>query len=457
MLHRVGIPSLGCIALSSCLAACGTNVGSDSGSSGESGSDSTDTGGFEEPQTAMSELPRDESPSPESATLEQMRLGEWAFAHELYGELTISETEAGANLMLSPYSLRAAFGMSWAGAVGDTETQIAELLRFEAGQQATHEALNYIDLELADRNDLGDEDNPPVTLLTNNRFFLHFDFEILDSYLDVLAVNYGAGVELVDFRDGNAARLLINQWVADRTLDRITELLPSGSIQDLGPLGGTVSVLVNTLYLKAPWAVPFAESETQPATFTLRDGSETEVPMMYQEAVSAHYAMVDGYTLVELPLRMDELSLTMILPPAVDDPALDQWFEPLQLEAMLDALVETHVELRVPRFTLAGDTVALKSTFMALGMEAPFMGGFENAYPGGGVFIDNIYHQEFFAIDEAGVEGAAATAIVMGMGFSPQEPPAAEYSVIFDRPFLLLVRDRGTGTMLFMGRVTQPG
>jgi serpin B len=85
------------------------------------------------------------------------------------------------------------------------------------------------------------------------------------------------------------------------------------------------------------------------------------------------------------------------------------------------------------------------------------MGGFDNAYPGGGVFIDNIYHQVFFAIDEAGVEGAAATAIVMGGGFSPQEPPTAEYTVTFDRPFLVLVRDRATGTLLFMGRVNQPG
>lgn len=456
MLRRVRFRSLACFALSAGLTACGSNSGSNSGSSDESGTDSSDTGSYEEPQTAMSELPRDASPSPGSGTLEQMRLGEWAFAHELYGELTVSEFEAGDNLMLSPYSLRAAFGMSWAGAVGATETQMAEVLRFEAGQQATHEALNYLDLALADRNDAGDEDNPPVTLLTNNRFFLHFDFEILDSYLDVLAVNYGAGVELVDFRNGDAARVLINQWVADKTLDRIVELLPGGSIMDLGPTGGTVSVLVNTLYLKAPWAVPFADSDTQPAPFTLRDGTITEVPMMYHEAVSADYAVVDGYTLVDLPLRRKELSMTMILPPAGEDPALDQWFEPLQLQAMLDGLIPTHVELRVPRFTLVGETIALKPSFEALGMEAPFEGGFDNAYPGGAVFIDNIYHQVFFAIDEAGVEGAAATAIVMGMGFTPQEPPAAEYSVTFDRPFLVLVRDRATGTMLFMGRVNQP-
>jgi serpin B len=456
MVCRIRVPSLACLLVLAGLPACGSSSGDGDGSSDDTGTGSTATGN-EPLSTAMSELPRDDSPSPSTATLEQMRLGEWAFAHELYGELTTSTFEPGANLMLSPYSLRAAFGMSWAGAVGATETQMAEVLRFESGQAATHEALNYLSLELADRNDEGDADHPPIVVLSNNRFFVHFDLAILDSFLDVLAVNYGAGVELVDFRDGEAARMLMNEWVADKTLDRIVELLPGGSIQDLTPMGGTVSVLINTLYLKAPWNVPFDEDATQTTPFTLRDGTTTDVPMMYHEAVSSAYAVVDGYELVDLYLRQGDLSMTMILPPATEDPALDQWFEPQQLQVMLDSLVQTHLELRVPRFTLVGETIPLKESFWALGMEAPFMGGFENAYPGGGVFIDNIYHQVFFAIDEAGVEGAAATAIVMGGGFSPQEPPTAEYTVTFDRPFLVLVRDRATGTLLFMGRVNQPG
>lgn len=439
------------------LASCGVPSGGP-----DEASDGSESGGTEgtdpaeaELGSAKSELPRDDSPHPSPGELEQMRLGEWAFAHELYAELTASDdVEPGDNMMISPYSLRAAFGMSWAGAVGETETEMAEVLRFDS-QATTHEVLNYIDLALAARNDLGDEDNPPVSLLTNNRFFLHFDFPVLDSYLDVLAVNYGADVKLVDFRDGESSRLQINEWVAYKTQDRITDLLPQGSIKDLTGLGGTVSVLVNTLYLKAPWAEAFPKWATQPADFTLRDGSIVQTDMMHHKVVGASHAVLDGYTIVDLPLRRGELSVLMILPPAADDPALDAWFDPQWLDIAIASLAATNIELRMPRFTLAGDTIALRKTFESLGMEAPFEGGFDNAYPSG-VYIDNIYQQVFFAVDEAGVEGAAATAIVNGIGFTPDEPPPAEFSVTLDRPFLTLVRDRATGTILFMGRVTQP-
>ncbi|WP_181234324.1 serpin family protein [Enhygromyxa salina] len=441
-----------------CLAALALGCGTDAAPVDEA--DGTESAGTEtgpaSPQSAQSEVPRNLTPSPSTAELEQMRLGERAFAHELYGEVSATEVEAGDNLILSPYCLRSAFGMSWAGAVEATETEMAEVLRFDLGQAPTHEVMNYVDLALADRNDVGDEDNPPIILLSNNRFFVHFDFPVLDSYLDVLAENYGADVKLVDFREGEPSRQQINQWVSDKTQERISELLPPSSIVDLSPLGGTVSVLVNTLYLKAPWAEAFPDSATAPAPFTLRDGSQTSVAMMRQDAVSVGYALVDGFEVVDLPLREGQLSLTLILPP-VDSDALDTWLDPEQLEAIEDGLVTTHVELRLPRFEIEPEaSLALRSSFMSLGMEAPFGGGFDNAYPGGGVFIDDIYHQVFFAVDEAGVEGAAATAIVNGLGFTPSEPPTAEYSVTFDRPFLLLLRDRDTGTMLFMGRVTQP-
>src|SRR5690606_9487283 len=146
--------------------------------------------------------------------------------------------------------------------------------------------------------------------------------------------------------------------------------------------------------------------------------------------------------------------MMMILPPAADDPALDAWFDPQWLDVAISSVVPTNIELRMPRFTLAGETITLRPAFENLGMDAPFRGGFDNAYPSANVFIDNIYHQVFFAVDEAGVEGAAATAIVNNIGFTPDEPPTAEFSVTLDRPFLTLVRDRATGTLLFMGRVT---
>jgi serpin B len=263
-------------------------------------------------------------------------------------------------------------------------------------------------------------------------------YAFLDSYLDVLGQNYGAGLFLLDFGQSEHARGTINAWVQEQTRDRIKDLLPRGSIS-----GSTALVLTNAIYFKASWEQTFQKSQTAPGTFHAASGDLT-VDMMHSEPKTG-YAAVGGVQMLSLPYVSRNVSMLLILPPEGNTTLDVETFDALQA-----ALSEHQVVLSLPKWSFES-TNPLKEPLIALGMEAAFGAADFSGMDGhGGLFITEVYHKAFVAVDEQGTEAAAATAV----GFDESASPPVTLS--FDRPFLFAVYDKPTGQVLFFGRVEEP-
>jgi serpin B len=270
----------------------------------------------------------------------------------------------------------------------------------------------------------------------------------LDSYLDVLALNYGAGIRLVDFNASESARALINDWVAERTMDRVKEALPDGAIDS-----GTKLVLTNTIYFKANWLHQFDPANTDPAVFHAAAG-ERSVEMMHMTLV-ARYASGTDYQAVDLPYLSPDVRVLFVLPRAG---ALDSVVGTLGSvfdEARSNA-APFELSLSLPRFSFESAR-KLKAALQALGMTAAFT----NAADFSGIdgekelHIDEIYHRTFVAMDERGTEAAAATNVVINVDGGIVVLPTAEAT--FDRPFIFVIYDEPTGAVLFVGQLVDPG
>ena len=400
---------------------------------------------------AKSDLPRDGAPDVPESDRGALANGNNAFAFDLYRALR--DREEG-NLFMSPYSISVALAMTWAGARGETETEMAETLGFTLPQDQLHRAFNHLDLELAARGegpvaeDPDDADNDErFRLSVVNSLWGQVDYRFLDPFLDVLAVNYGAGLRLVDFvNETEAARVSINAWVATQTEDRIQDLIPDGVLSTLTRL-----VLVNAVYFSASWAHVFAEELTHDDTFHGPDG-DVIVPMMVQ-VEEFNYLDGEGFQAVELPYEGQELSMVVFLPDAGELDAFEQGLTAERAGEIIDQLAMTDISLAMPRWSLGAPPFMLKEILTELGMplafspnQADFSGMDGRQY----LYIANVVHKAFISVDETGTEASAATAVVMsGRGMPPMQ-------VAIDRPFIYLIRDIKTQTTLFLGRVVDP-
>lgn len=396
-------------------------------------------------QTFRSSLDRDRSPSVSPEQMGALAEGN----HDLTLDLYRATVEDDANYLISTLSIRTAFAMVYAGARGSTADEMVSVLRFDPDQARFHDAMNALDLALASRELPADpaRDLDPVELRTANAFWGQTGYAWLESYLDVLATSYGAGVEALDFdREPEASRETINAWVEERTREKIRDLLPEGSID-----ASTVAVLTNALYFKAPWLHPFIEEITAPGEFHRADGTTSTVDFM-SELETLGYASGDGWTAVDLPYRGQELSMTVLVPDAGTFAAFDAALTSETVEAVIDGLEPAEVELFLPKFEFS-TAFSLRDVLIDLGMQDTFTNAdLSGMIEGGGLYVDDAYHQTFIAVNESGTEAAAATAVVV----VETSAPTAEYTVRVDRPFHLLIRDRETGVWLFFGRVLDP-
>src|SRR5690606_9373592 len=213
----------------------------------------------------------------------------------------------GGNTVLSPLSVATAFAMVSAGADEPTEAQIAGVFGFPE-QDRLHEAMNALTAAL-DEADGGDPE-AEVVLDRADALWAQAGFDVEPDYLDTLAEHYGAGVPTTDFEhDPDGARRAINAAVAEATRDRIEELMPEGTVTE-----DTRAVVVDALYLKAPWAHPFSSDATAPAPFHRADGTTVEVPMMRDPALSARAATAPDHTAVELPYAGGQLAMLLVVP-----------------------------------------------------------------------------------------------------------------------------------------------
>lgn len=383
-------------------------------------------------------------PSVPAADLTAAVSGNTAFALDLYQQLRTTK----GNLFYSPFSISEALAMTYAGARGDTETQMAKALRFDLPQAQLHPAFNAIDLALASRGKgAAGTDSLGFRLNIANALWGQSGFSFEAPFLDTLAENYGAGMHVANFvDDAEGSRTLINKWVAARTDERIKDLLPSGVITS-----DTRLVLTNAVYFNAAWQMPFKTSKTELADFTLRDGSTVKVQTM-SAVQELSYGEGADYAAVVLPYDGNELSMALLLPPQGGLDAFEAALTPARLTTILGGMTERVVTITLPRFKVTS-SFSLAEQLAQLGMPVAFTeaADFSGISSKGGLALSAVVHKAFIDVNEAGTEAAAATGAVVGPTSAPQ--PA---EIHLDHPYLLLIRDNATGTILFLGRVEDP-
>ena len=395
-------------------------------------------------EEAKSDLDREESPQVESPDLEKLVEGNTAFAFDLYQALR----EKGDNLFYSPYSISIALAMTYAGARGETEQQMADTLHFLLSQDRLHPAFNALDLELATRGeDFNQEEGEPFQLNIANSIWGQQDFEFLPEFLDTLALNYGAGLRLVDFvKATEESRQAINQWVEDKTEDKIKDLIPEGVLDRMTRL-----VLANAIYFNAGWMHPFEEGNTKEGTFYLLDGSTVTAPFMSQEE-NFRYAEGDSYQAVELPYVGGNTSMVILLPKQGQFDSFEDSLDSDHVKRILDSLEMQNVLLNMPKFEVES-SFSLKEALTSMGMRDAFEAAdFSGINGKKDLFISEILHKAYVSVDEEGTEAAAATAVIISLTAMPEAP----VEMTLDHPFIYLIRDNETGTILFVGRVINP-
>ena len=397
-------------------------------------------------QLVQSSKTRITSPSVVETDLDTLVAGNNAFAFDMYAQVR----DTDGNLFYSPYSISIALAMTYAGARGDTDQQMADALQFALGQDGLPPAFNALDLELAGRSDEAtDQGGDPFQLNIVNRIWGQVDLTFRDEFLDVLAEHYGASLSLMDFANNpEPARIEINDWVAAQTADRIKDLIPQGAINTLTRL-----VLTNAIYFKAAWLEPFEEANTTDQPFHLLSGDSVTAETMRQDTEYG-YAAGDGYQVIELPYDGSALSMVILLPDSGRFDEFEGTLDATGWDAMLDEVVYGDVDLSLPKFTFES-SLSLAEVLAELGMpiafdpdDADFSGMTDEAQ----LFISDVIHKAFVAVDEEGTEAAAATAVTLGATSAPSEPVV----VNVDRPFVFLIRDIPTGSILFIGRVVDP-
>ncbi len=369
------------------------------------------------------------------------------FGFDLYRALLTED--ASGNAVISPASVAIAMAMARVGARGDTATQMDTVLR-SLGADGHTAGINSLDQALASRSgtfkDAAGNDQQ-VTLAVANAPFAQQDEQWQQSFLDTLAQSFGAGLQLVDYKtNAEGARQLINGWVSDQTHERIPELIGQGALDVMTRL-----VLVNAIYLKAPWLTPFEPNATKPGDFTLADGSTVQVPMMAMQH-DLEYASGDGWQAVELPYAGGSLAMDIVVPD--DLAAYTQQLSADSFAQLAAALSANEVVLTIPRFN-AETKADLADLLGVMGMTLafdPHKADFSGMTLQDQLYISRVIHQANITVDEKGTEAAAATAVVMDAAAAPADIVHLDVN----RPFLFALRDLQTGAILFLGQIVQP-
>jgi len=431
------------IAIAASLAAC--NAGSTATNTGNPGTD--DPSLPDTIELIRSPLARDEAPDLQAAQLASFGDSSRDFALSLYAEVKAEE----GNLFVSPYSISTALAMLYAGTLGETKSEMTSALHFDLPEPALHAAFNATDLALQMRKDeiAGDEpaSGDGLQLSLANALFARAGQTFKEPYLDVLAEHYGTGVFATDFNASEVARKAINDWVLDKTEDRIDELLPMDSITP-----NVVFVLANAIYFKASWLEPFDPADTAKATFHA-DAGDVEVDMMHASQL-LYYASGDGYQAVAIPYVSPSVRMLIVMPDEGRFEEIESNLDRASFDSIYNELREHDVQLQVPKFSYEAE-LELKPVLESLGMELAFVEDQADlsgitGQPGE-VWVDEVYHKAFVALDEQGTEAAASTAVV-AIG-DAAHPPA---TFIADRPFLFMIYDDPTGQILFIGRLLNP-
>jgi serpin B len=328
---------------------------------------------------------------------------------------------------------------------------MADALHFDLPQERLHPAFNALDQDLSTRGKPASEEETPLQLHIANSVWAEQTFPFLPEYLDLIALNYGAGIQLADFLNRHeAVRKQINEWVSDQTEDKINDLLQEGIVKP-----STKMVLVNAIYFKADWMVKFDPDSTRDAPFHLLDGSESQAKMMSETMYGLPYTSGDGYQAIELAYQGGAAAMDILIPDEGNFADFESSLDAARLNEILGSMQPESVHLSMPKFDFTSE-FKLADPLKELGMTDAFdenLADFSGMTGGRDVFIDNVVHKAFVAVDEDGTEAAAATAVVIA---PTSAGPIEAITLVIDRPFIFLIRDIPSGQILFLGRVLDP-
>jgi serpin B len=428
--------------------------------SSEPGGGSTSEPVFEK---ATSALPRDTAPTVSSEERESLAESSEALTSKLVGALRASEEKAlEGNFAFSPVSIATALSMPYAGARGTTATQMAAALGWNVPQARVAKLFNWATLgygeragkalEEARRDVAGDTSQSPdaanFRLHLVNSVWARRDVAFEKPFLDTLAVDYGSGVTLADFRGNpDGEREKINGWVAAETSDKIKDLIPKRAITQ-----ATAAVLVNAVHLKMPWGRPMSVEPTE-SPFARAGGGETKATFL---ATTGRYGYAEDANAqaVELPLKGGDLAFVLVVPKS----GLEAFEGGLatNLPAIRKGLATREATVSLPKFKFTTESISLKKPLESLGIVDAFdelKADFSGVTKSERLYVSDVVHKAMVGVDEKGVEAAAATAVVFG---ESSALPAQPVKVRADRPFFFAIVDKPTNTILFAGHVKDP-
>ncbi len=360
-----------------------------------------------------------------------------AFGLDLYAKLRAG---SDGNLFLSPYSISTALAMTYAGARGETATEMAKVLQFALPSEQLERTFAALTADL----NVGKQG---YQLRIANRLWGQTGYTFLRAFLHTTR-EYGAELEQVDFaRSPEPARHTINAWVEEKTAQKIRDLIAPGVLDRR-----TTLVLTNAVYFKGDWQSKFEAEATRDARFMVTPQKPTTVPMMHQRG-QFPYGVAGDVEILELPYAGKDLSLVVLLPRKTDGLAdLEKRLTPKSLAAWTSELRQREIEVYLPKFKTAS-AFRLDQVLSSMGMPSAFSDHADFSGMDGkrDLFISAIVHKAFVDVNEEGTEAAAATGVVMSRMAVMVTPTFRA-----DHPFLFLIRDNRTGSVLFLGRIVNP-
>jgi serine protease inhibitor len=361
------------------------------------------------------------------------------FALNLYQNLR----ESNGNLFFSPHSISTVLSMAYAGAKGNTEVQMAKVLHYSLPQQTLHPTFALLNTQLKNKQPEG-----KIELNQANALWVHTDSKFLKEFLERLETNYESQPFEANFQTNQEAiRSHINAWVEDQTQQKIRDFIQPGA-----PDPSTRLLLVNAIYFKGDWVKQFDKRQTRMEPFWLTSEQSVEVSMMTQKSLF-HYAEDERAQILQLPYVGDDLSMVVLLPRQKGGlRELEKALTPKNLETWLEALKEREVQVFLPKFTMTS-RFDLSRTLVAMGMADAFghAADFSGMDGTKALYISAVIHQAFVEVSEQGTEAAAASGVSIGTKAFMQPPVFRA-----DHPFVLIIHNHRPGSLLFLGRVSNP-
>lgn len=369
------------------------------------------------------------------------------FSVNIYNQLRA--TGEDENILFSPLSIAIALGMVELGAHGSTLKEIRHSLGYDSLKNG--EEFSF----LKDLSDMASTEESQYVMTIANSLYVQNGFHISDKFLQLVKKYFKAEVENVDFSQSAAVANHINKWVENHTNNMIKDFASSRDFSALTHLA-----LVNAVYFKGNWKSQFRPENTRTFSFTKDDESEVQIPMMYQQGEFYYGEFSDGsneaggiYQVLEIPYEGDEISMMIVLSrQEVPLVTLEPLVKAQLIEEWANSVKKQKVEVYLPRFT-AEQEVDLKDVLKGLGITEVFSRNADLTAMSDNeeLYLAKAIHKSFLEVNEEGAEAAAASGMIAISRMAVLYP-----QVIVDHPFFFLVRNRRTGTILFMGRVMHP-